>query len=84
MAEVIDIMKARLDRAELVYTIRITHTHAAKSSTSWMGMEITGIDLDQEGGIDLLVGDLHAAIDALTGNGYTEVDPADSDTAPAG
>ena len=77
MAEVIDIMKARLDRAELVYTIRITHTHAA------MGMEITGIDLDQEGGIDLLVGDLHAAIDALTGNGYIEVDPADSDTAPA-
>ena len=77
MAEVIDIMKARLDRAELVYTIRITRTHAA------MGMEITGIDLDQDDGIDLLVGDLHAAIDALTGNGYTEVDPADSDTAPA-
>lgn len=78
MAEVIDIMKARLDRAELVYTIRITHTHAA------MEMAITGIDLEKDGGIDLLVGDLHQAIDALTGNGYTEVDPADSDTAPAG
>jgi|694.fasta_scaffold05719_11 hypothetical protein len=78
MAEVIDIMKARLDRAELVYTIRITHTHAA------MGMEITGIDLDQDGGIDLLVGDLGAAIDALTGKGYTEIAPPDGDTDPAG
>lgn len=77
MAEVIDIMKARLDRAKLVYTIAIVHTHAE------MKIHITGIDLDQEGGIDLLVGDLHRAIDVLTGNGYTEVDPADSDTAPA-
>jgi len=78
MAEVIDIMKARLDRAQLVYTIKITHTPAA------MGMEITGIDLDQEDGIDLLVGDLGAAIDALTGKGHTEIAPLDGDTDPAG
>ena len=78
MAEVIDIAKARLERAELVYTIAIVHTHAA------MKMEITGIDMDKEGAIDLLVGDLRAAIDAMTGNGFVEVDPTDGDTAPAG